>query len=30
VQVLSGVAPGDRVVINPPDNLVNGEAVRTS
>ncbi len=30
VQVLSGVHPGDRVVVNPPDNLANGEAVRTS
>ncbi|WP_304595788.1 efflux RND transporter periplasmic adaptor subunit [Alicyclobacillus sendaiensis] len=30
VQVLSGVSPGDRVVVNPPDNLVSGEAVRTS
>ncbi|WP_206879760.1 efflux RND transporter periplasmic adaptor subunit [Alicyclobacillus mali (ex Roth et al. 2021)] len=30
VQVLSGVTTGDRVVLSPPDNLVNGEAVRTS
>lgn len=28
VQVLSGIAPGQRIVDNPPDSLANGELVR--
>jgi RND family efflux transporter MFP subunit len=28
VEVATGVAPGDRVVVNPPDSISNGEVVR--
>jgi RND family efflux transporter MFP subunit len=28
IEVLSGVSPGDRVIVNPPDSLVSGETVQ--
>ncbi len=30
VEVASGISPGDSVIVNPPDSLVNGEVVRVA
>ncbi|WP_392538071.1 efflux RND transporter periplasmic adaptor subunit [Legionella sp. 227] len=28
VEIATGVSPGDRIVVNPPDSIINGEVVR--
>lgn len=28
IEIATGVMPGDRIILNPPDGIINGETVR--